>query len=239
MQNCQETIDKISKDESHRVAMYVDGFNLYYPISELGQPHLKWLNLWAVAEMLSANLEHGPLQKVVFCTAFPKRNIDKKIRHERYVEALEAHGEHVDLGHHLIREHVCLGECKSVTEVEAEKQTDINVALSLYQDAHDNVFDYAYLVSADSDQAATAYFLKKHFPDKKLISVAPPKRDHSNKLLSRADGKVKIDEIVLKACRLPEIILPSPPTIMKAIRCPDEYKMPASLVASTHKNALT
>lgn len=206
--------------------MYVDGFNLYHPINELGQPHLKWLNLWAVAERLSEQMQHGPVQRVVFCTAYPKRNRDKRWRHETYSNALRAHGVHVELGHHIIVERTCPAACGAWEEAESEKQTDINVALSLFQDAHSDVFDIAYLVSADSDQAATGHFLKTHFPQKKLISVAPPRRDHSNKLLGYCDGRAKIDEVMLKACRLPEIILPNPPRVHKAIRCPREYEQP-------------
>ena len=37
-----------------RVACYVDGFNLYHAIDDLRKPHLKWVNLWALAESLSA-----------------------------------------------------------------------------------------------------------------------------------------------------------------------------------------
>src|SRR5829696_9188995 len=33
-----------------KVACYIDGFNLYHSIDELRKPHLKWVNLWALAE---------------------------------------------------------------------------------------------------------------------------------------------------------------------------------------------
>jgi len=34
------------------VIAYIDGFNLYHAIDELAQPHLKWLNLWALSSHL-------------------------------------------------------------------------------------------------------------------------------------------------------------------------------------------
>jgi hypothetical protein len=33
-----------------RVACFIDGFNLYHSVEELKKPHLKWLNLWGLAQ---------------------------------------------------------------------------------------------------------------------------------------------------------------------------------------------
>ncbi|MCE3237658.1 MAG: hypothetical protein K0R24_639 [Gammaproteobacteria bacterium] len=33
-----------------KVAVYVDGFNLYHGLVNLSKPHLKWLNLKSLAE---------------------------------------------------------------------------------------------------------------------------------------------------------------------------------------------
>lgn len=39
-------------ENQRRVAVYVDGFNLYHAIDELNVPKLKWLNLDALARSL-------------------------------------------------------------------------------------------------------------------------------------------------------------------------------------------
>lgn len=36
-----------------RGAIYVDGFNLYHAISDLGMPHLKWLDLWRLGSLIA------------------------------------------------------------------------------------------------------------------------------------------------------------------------------------------
>ena len=35
-----------------RVAVYVDGFNLYHALDDLAENHLKWLDLWSLSETL-------------------------------------------------------------------------------------------------------------------------------------------------------------------------------------------
>ena len=42
-----------------RAAFYVDGFNLYHPINDLGKPYLKWLDLWALGEHLIPGRSEG------------------------------------------------------------------------------------------------------------------------------------------------------------------------------------
>src|SRR5260370_33418478 len=73
-----------------RVACYVDGFNLYHSIDALGKPHLKWLNLWALAGSLCRPGE--TLQKVAYFSAYATWLPDRYSRHRLYVTALEATG---------------------------------------------------------------------------------------------------------------------------------------------------
>ena len=105
------------------------------------------------------------LVKVIFCTALPENAEDKRSRHVKFNNAQTASGVDVMLGHYIFdpdQNKYC------------EKQTDINLALSVITDAQDDVFDIAYLISADSDQASTARFFKTRFPQKTLFSIAPP-----------------------------------------------------------------
>ena len=51
-----------------RVACYVDGFNLYHAIHDLQKPHLKWVNLWALAQSICRSGE--TLTKVAYFSAY-------------------------------------------------------------------------------------------------------------------------------------------------------------------------
>jgi uncharacterized LabA/DUF88 family protein len=160
-----------------RAAFYYDGFNLYHAISDLGEPYLKWCNLWELAERLIPK-QTEQLVKVVFCTAFYPGDERKKWRHQQYLNALENVGVTTVQGHYIHETSGC-SRCGRTWKQPTEKETDINVALSLIIDAQDDVFDRAYLVTADSDQAATARVFRDRFPQKQLTTVAPPGRNFS------------------------------------------------------------
>jgi hypothetical protein len=201
----------------HRAAVYIDGFNLYHPIREMNEPFLKWCNLWRLSELLCINNGLN-LAKVVFCTAMPLHNPESLGRHRRFNNAQAASGVSVVEGHYVFNDEI--GR-------HSEKQSDINVALSLMMDAVDDVYDWAILVSADSDQAATARFLKDRFPDKKLALVAPPDRKPPSKALPYADLDFTISKDLIERSLLPNFV-PSPGGF---IRRPREYDPPDGWLA--------
>jgi hypothetical protein len=81
-----------------KVACYVDGFNLYHAINDLNKPHLKWLNLWALAESLCRPGE--TLVKVAYFSAYATWLPAQYARHRKFVTALTHVGVecHTDLG---------------------------------------------------------------------------------------------------------------------------------------------
>lgn len=196
-----------------RAAMYVDGFNLYYPIEEMGPGwcHLKWANLWRLGELIAE--PHGAtIMKVVFCTAVPAHYPDKRDRHNTFNNAQRACGVTIIPGHHM----------HDGTKWN-EKQTDINVALSLILDAQDDLFDIGILLSADSDQGATARFFRERFPCKKLLSVAPPNRPVSDKVKPYADQHFTMSRALMERAVMPELVEGK----HGVIRRPDNYAPPA------------
>jgi len=186
-----------------RAAFYIDGFNLYHAIDRMGQPHLKWLNLRLVAEALIERKEE--IVRIVWCSAEPKDN-DKKHRHQAYQAALKSVGIEPILGH-FKTENVTFKNCKGKSlgcpggyKKNTEKGGDVNVAIHMISDAIWGKYDVAYLVSVDTDQVATLEFIAKHLPEKKVVIVAPPGQEHSDKLLSLAYGKRTIRRDLLERC---------------------------------------
>lgn len=74
-----------------RAALYIDGFNFYHSLDDLGQNHLKWLNMWALGELLIPG-QSQKLTKVVCCTAVRGGDPAKAYRHRQYLKALKAAG---------------------------------------------------------------------------------------------------------------------------------------------------
>jgi hypothetical protein len=205
-----------------RSAFYVDGFNLYHAIADLDEPFLKWLNLWKLAETLVPS-QTEDVVRVVFCTAYYPGNEQKRWRHGEYKKALECVGVKCEFGHYVHESAFCK-KCNHEWEKPSEKQSDINVALNLYHDACTNIFDKAYLVTADSDQAATARFLAGNFPAKQLVSVAPPGRNFSANIVKFAQERMQISKDALERSLFPPIVTGQG---VPAARRPREWDPPA------------
>lgn len=208
-----------------RAAFYIDGFNLYHPINDLQQPHLKWLNLWELAALLIPK-QSETLVKVLYGTAIVTSDYDKITRHQQYLKALEQVGVTCITGAKAFEPASCRG-CGRTWSEPKEKETDINIALSLFDDAYQDIFDHAYLVSSDSDQAATARMFKSRFPTKKFTTVSPPKREPSKAILAHTQNKIKLTEHHLERCLFGAAVGLGTPN---AVRRPSTYDPPSGWV---------
>jgi hypothetical protein len=207
-----------------RVAFYVDGFNLYHAVNDLGINYLKWNNLRALAQGLIQSRSQE-LVRVVFCTAFYPGDTGKRARHERYIKAQKHFGVDVVLGHY-VREDMECRDCGHAWKKPTEKETDINVALAVIDDAHMGIFDHALLVTNDSDQAATAKLFAQRFPTKKLTTVCPPGRSHSKHLLDLTSGSVTLTRDHLEKSVMDHMIHATGGLIVR----PHEYAPPTDWV---------
>ncbi|CAO4139435.1 NYN domain-containing protein [Methylorubrum aminovorans] len=208
-----------------RAALYIDGFNLYHSVNDLREPFLKWCNFWRLGEIIIPR-QSEQLVRVVFCTAFYPGDHGKKVRHERFIRALELVGVETILGH-FSRESVRCYGCGDAREKPTEKASDINLSLALYDDAVQDAMDSAYLLTADTDQAATAKLFKRRFPDKKLVSVSPPGRTHSQHILSHTPHKIALNrEHIERSLFKRAVMVEGKAPVIR----PHEYDPPATYV---------
>lgn len=207
-----------------RGAVYIDAFNLYHAIDDLNLNYLKWCNLWRLSETMMKG-HAKPLVKVAWCTAYRSGNTGAQARHRALKKALESCGVDVTFGHEIAEPAQC-HSCGATWTIPREKATDINLALTVYQDAVDDVFDVAFIVTADTDQAATFNFVKRRWPHKRVITVTPPGRAPSKHLVNLADGKLQITERMLDDSVLPFLVGAGAATVTR----PPEYDPPAGWV---------
>lgn len=181
-----------------RGALYIDGFNLYHPIHLNGENYLKWASLWRLGELL-CEAEGLKLVKVVFCTAVPKHLPDSRDRHNTFNAAQIAQGVTIIKGHHV-------PEPDKGAGVYSEKQSDINLALSVILDGLDDVYDTAILLSADSDQVATARAFKDRLAPhgKVLIGAVPFERSFPTDYTSLGVRVLTVTKADLEKCVMPE-----------------------------------
>ncbi|HZL14400.1 MAG TPA: NYN domain-containing protein [Verrucomicrobiae bacterium] len=151
-----------------RAYVYVDGFNLFYRC--LRKTSLKWLNIQALSEQMLPGFD---VVKVKYYTAMIRSRGDpsKSLRQETYIRALRT----------LPKVEVCLGlfssqkvtrelvkptfltrikkrlglkvgmnRCVKVYDPK-EKGSDVNLAVHIVNDAWQNRYDVAVLISNDSD----------------------------------------------------------------------------------------
>jgi hypothetical protein len=197
-----------------RAALYVDGFNLYHPIEQIGNiAHLKWVSLWRLGEILCEHQQHQ-LVKVAFCTALPTHKPASHARHLIFNDAQRSCGVEVAEGHYV-----------PAGTGHAEKQTDINVALTVILDGLDNVYDVAYLLTADTDQVATARFFKERLASKgkELIGVGPLTRKAPKDFTQLGVKRIRLNQYQLKQCLLPQQIQFGEAVLVR----PPEYDPPA------------
>lgn len=188
-----------------QVAAFIDGFNLYHAIHDLGQDHLKWVDLRALMSCFTDANVHE-ISKVYYFSAYAKWLPGPYSRHQAYVAALRAHGVTPVMARFKTKARGCL-QCGASWKGHEEKESDVNIAVQMIESAATGEFDHAFLVTGDSDLKAPLRFLRTHFPKKRLKVIAPPGRPHSKELWRLATHRAAIKSPHLAASLLPQTIL--------------------------------
>lgn len=207
-----------------RVGVYIDGFNAYHAIVALNEPRLKWLNYWSIAEALARD---GTVERVAFYTALSPWSPEKRMRHTNYIAALRATGVDVIESIFTRPRKWCAKQKKHCKNYE-EKQTDVAIATDILTDCFEDRVDKVLLVTADSDQIPLVRRVRKLFPSKVVVLVAPPGRLQQARGLGEAcSGITELKPKLLRQHILPEEIFK--PNGKIAARIPQEYS--AEIVA--------
>ncbi len=151
-----------------RVNAYIDGYNLYHAEVKLGNNSLKWLNLRALCQHFCN--EGDKLDKVYYFTAIAEHiKSGGKDRHKIYINDFL-----VDFKVEPI-----FGMFNTFEGTTKEKQTDINIALQMYEDAIYDRYDKAILISADTDFIPAIRKVKNL--GKEFLLLLPPNYTYSSK----------------------------------------------------------
>lgn len=202
-----------------KVAVYVDGFNLYHAIDTLANPRLKWLDLMTLAN--SFVREADSLVVVRYFSALQLWDKQKSQRHKRYLDALYAVGVLPTLSVFRTSNKFCHGQSRWC-DFREEKQTDVALAVTALTDAMDHVADRVVFITADSDHVPLIQAIRSRFPGMHLILAAPPGRLGTARELGRSFHEVtQLTEGRLNACLLPRDVYNA--AGKKKASCPAEY----------------
>ncbi len=187
-----------------RVSAFVDGFNLYHAIDDLGAHHLKWVNLRKLCEIFAPPPVYD-LEEVLYFSAFATWRPQSYRRHREYVKALEASGVTAVMGRFKEKDRSCVN-CGNTWIDHEEKETDVNIGIHLLDRASRDLYDRALLISGDSDLVPAVRMVRDRFPKKEFRIIGPVGRGFSMDLVSVAGGKEcgkRMKEVHLEECLLP------------------------------------
>lgn len=172
-----------------RSIVYIDGFNLYYGCIK-GGPN-RWLNLELYFQRLRPN---DDIQAVRYFTALI--NGPGQARQRIYLQALATLPKvEVVLGQYKRKSITCsvIGCNHAGSKIfigQEEKRTDVNIGVSILDDAYQNLSDRIIIVSGDSDLVPAVSRTKERFPHKEIIVYIPARnatRGAAVELRSSAD----------------------------------------------------
>jgi uncharacterized LabA/DUF88 family protein len=185
----------------NRTVVLVDGFNLYGSLNSLSRKNgrgYKWLDLNSFfnsyKHLISPDCE---INNIYFFTALQdylaKDKPDTIKRHKDYLKCLEDSGVLVKKGRFKIKKvKYHNSECKVCLYKHEEKETDVSIAIKMFELFHSNKCDTCIIVSGDSDLIPAIKTCKTCFPAKKIIVFFPFCRSISKELKKISDRSIKI-----------------------------------------------
>ena len=195
-----------------RTVVYIDGFNFYY--GEVRGTPYKWLDPFALFSRVLD--QRNTLVKIRYFTARVQPtpyDPDANVRQDAYLRALQAHCPLVEIhfGHFLRHRIWSENANPPPPRVEIwkneEKGSDVNLALHLLNDAYQNAYDCAVVVSNDSDLAESMRLVRTQ---NKLIGLVTPgsggRRKTSWELRQHAHFLKPIRQWMLQQSLLPDPI---------------------------------
>ena len=144
------------------------------------------------------------MEDLYYFTSLMKWKPDKMKRHIIFIRALETTGVKVVYGEFKLKDRLC-PNCNKEYQGHEEKQTDVNLAISLFSLAIEDRYDTALVVTGDSDIIPSIKAVRKMFPAKR-IGVAIPIGREAEEIKNVASFYVRLKEKQFKTSLFPDEI---------------------------------
>lgn len=191
--------------------VYIDGFNFYYGL--LRDPKYrdcKWLDL---ARLFAAIRQDDDLVAVRYFTAFwPDESGE---RHKQYVGALSCNPL-LDVRTGRFKRKTlqcgveqCTFEGSRRYRSHEEKETDVNIALAMIDDAYQGLCDRMILVTADSDLVPAVNLVKDRFPSLTVLNYIPgnySRYQGAIDIRTACDDSKMFPAVMLRRFQLPAVV---------------------------------
>jgi len=171
----------------NRTAFIVDGFNVYHSLIQAGRDSstcVKWLDLQKLCRSFlpivgRSFAGRAEIEDVFYYSASPIHRKPAKIRrHSFYMKCLKASGVKVQLGRFKKKTAYCRN-CRSNYIAHEEKESDVAIAMRLFEVCFADKCDTAVLVTGDTDLAPAVRTCKRLFPSKHILFAFPYRRTNN------------------------------------------------------------
>ena len=192
---------------AHQVAVYIDGFNLFYGMRSKGWKQFYWLDVHQLAENLLRPNQQLSVVRYFTAPILPDpSDPGKDKRQETYLDALST-VPNLDIQKgYFISKRLSCPNCGTPKTIYEEKTTDVNVAVAMLTDAYANLYDTAILISADGDLVRPVETILTNFRNKRVVVAFPPDRN-SNNLRKNASASINIWEKTIAKSQLPNQVI--------------------------------
>ncbi len=225
--------------EKKKVSVFIDGFNLYHAVDNLDKPYLKWINPFTLAKEFARKSNGNEIVRVKFFTAFPNHK-SKKVqeRYSAFTDAVKHYGVEVVEGKFKKKFLTFTDKGKTfIKNSHEEKESDVNIALAILEDAYEKTSDKLLVITNDSDIAPAIRLARIKNP-KLIINVItpplPPGRKANFDLVDACgdvnrnrQGQVFYKTRMIKEIHLERSLMPEEIKLNKGstILIPKEYKL--------------
>lgn len=173
----------------NRILVLIDGFNYYHKLKEYQNRYnkcVKWLDYRSLVESwLSEDDDKNSIAIYYFSAIATWRGNDSVLRHKNYIKALHSRNIITILGEFKKKKtHRCKNNEKCVNcncepdknrlVRHEEKNSDVNLAITLIEKSIKKEFDKCFILSADNDFATAITRARELNPDIKIIIQPPP-----------------------------------------------------------------
>lgn len=183
--------------EKRKVLALIDGFNYYHKLKDYQKNFntcVKWLDYKRMIESSLNKSDENELTVIYFSALAKHRSGSCIQKHKLYIEALNKSGVKDVLGEFKPKYINICPDCLQRTPNDKilkheEKNTDVNIAITLLEYAIKDKFDDCYLLSEDNDFVTVVKRVKELYPNKRIIICPPPQTNYKVDALVKASGE--------------------------------------------------
>jgi uncharacterized LabA/DUF88 family protein len=191
------------------VIAYIDGFNLYHGLRDRYGHRYLWLDL---AQLVKHLRPRDSILAVRYFTAVVRNDPPAQARQQAYLHALQTHcGAQLQIvhGRYQAKQQACRS-CGATWTSYEEKETDVNIAVSLVADAAASSADLALLISADSDLCPAIRTARTVAAGRQarfgIVAAFPPRR-YSHEVKRLIPGAFTLSHQDIRNSLLPDTVI--------------------------------